>query len=275
MRDTLKNILNFMIVCFKDRISFPALFLIVLFAFTFSGCRKVEDTVGNDFVGDIVGFDANTIDTSTIIAYSSYGDSIVNSLTSGMYYFYVGSMNDPDLGVTAVAPVMQFSMPTSGNSFNLENATIDSIVLQIKYVSATSFYGNKNTTQRLSVYELTEKLNKDTSYASNRRFKHDSLNTIGTWQGNFTHMDDSVRYTYAGKALSYPPHMRIKLDNASFIQKFKAAKTQGAFTDNATFQSYFKGLIIKPETSPLTPGEGCLPFIHLRNGNDLAISLPR
>src|SRR6478752_5156719 len=152
-RDTLKNILNFMTVCFKGRIKFFTLFLLVLFAATMPSCRKVEDTVGNDFVGEIVGFDVNSSDTSTIIAYTSKGDSILNGYNKGMYYFYLGSMNDPDFGRTAVSPVVQFCLPTSGSSFNIENATIDSIVLQIKYVSASSYYGNQNTVQSLKVYE--------------------------------------------------------------------------------------------------------------------------
>lgn len=254
-----------MTVCFKGRISFPLLF-IAFFAVTFSACRKNEETVGNDFVGDIVGFDANTVDTSTIIAYTTYGDSIVNSLTRGMYYFYLGSMNDPDFGKTSVAPVVQFSMPTSGGTFDITNATIDSIVLQVKYVGADSYYGNKSTEQTFKVYELAEVLSTDSGYATNRKFLHNTT-VIGSWQGSFENMDDSVKFTFAGKQVSLPPHMRIKLDDPAFIQKFKNAKASGAFDDNKKFQSYFKGLIVKPETNPLTPGNGCLSYVHLRNGN--------
>jgi hypothetical protein len=236
----------------------------------FASCRKTEDTVGNDFVGDIVGFDVKSSDTTSIVAYTSHADSIINNNLSGMYYFHLGSMNDPEFGKTTAAPVMQFSLPISGSTFDISNATIDSVVLQIKYVSASSYYGNINTQQRVNVYELTENLTTDSSYASNRTFAFDANNPIGSWEGKFNQMGDSVKYTYAGASVSLPPHLRIKLDNSSFVQKFKDAKNLGALTDNNRFHSFFKGLIVLPETTPLASGDGALAYVQLRNGSDFS-----
>lgn len=264
----MKNILNFMIVCFKGRIKFFTLSFIVLFAAALPACHKTEETVGNDFVGDIVGFDVNSSDTTAIIAYTSKGDSVMNGYNRGMYYFYLGSMNDPDFGKTTVSPVMQYCLPTSGSSVDLENAAIDSIVLQVKYITASSFYGNQNTLQSLKVYELSEVLNVDSTYATNRPYSYNAAVPVGSWQGNFARMGDSVKYTFGGTQVTLPPHLRIRLDDPAFVQKFKDAKAQGALVDNKAFQKFFKGLIVKPETNPLTPGEGCLAYVHLRNGND-------
>jgi hypothetical protein len=263
-----------MIVCFKGRIKTFPLFLVVLFAFTIAACRKAEDTAGNDFVGDIVGFDENTIDTSTIVAYTSRADSIVNILStngssSGMLYYYVGTLNDPDFGKTTAAPIFQYSMLNS-NVIDLSTVRIDSIVLQIKYVSASSYYGNPNTIQQLNVYELGEALEVAKPYATNYKYNYNTNQPLGTWQGNFANMGDSVKLTYAGKNLTLPPHLRITLTDSAFIQKFRDAKANGALSSNTNFKQYFKGLIVKPVTNPVNPGDGCISYLQLRSGSDFS-----
>jgi hypothetical protein len=266
----LKNILNYMTVCFRGRINFFTLLFVFCVSLFQSSCRKEATTIGDDFVGDITGFDVKSSDTASIIAYTSLGDSIINSRSEGMYYFYLGALNDPEFGSTVASSIMQFSLPNTGGSVDISNASIDSIVLQIKYVGENSFYGSKNASHKLSVYELTENLSAEESYASNRKFAYNASNLIGTWNGRFNNMGDSVKYTFAGASVTLPPHLRIKLDNPVFIQKFKDAKGANALRNNTDFHTYFKGLIVVPETSPLLPGQGSIAYMQLRNGSDFS-----
>jgi hypothetical protein len=245
-----------MTVYFKGRINFFVLVVLSLTLFS-SSCRKVENTVGDSFVGDIVGFDVRSSDTTTLVAYTTNAEALNTKILT---YYYLGDMNDPDFGTTHASAVVQFSLP-GGAGISLAGKTIDSVVLQVKYVSAKAFYGNNNSTQHLRVYELGESISKDSSYKSDRNFIYDNQKPIGNWEGKFNNMGDSVKFSFAGTSVTLPPHLRIKLDDPAFMEKFR----QG-FTNNASLQNVFKGLVVSPETSPLIPGEGAVAFIDLKSG---------
>lgn len=260
--DTLKNTLNFMTVYFKDKTNvFILLLLIGLIA---PSCRKNENTVGDDFVGALVGFDVKTIDTASIVAFTSLDDSVPTRYVS---YYLLGDMNDPDLGSSKASIITQYMPPTLSSEWDNSNIQIDSIVLQLKYVGSTSKYGNLSSNQTIRVYELAEDLQQDSSYRSDRNYRYDASKPIGSWTGRFN-LEDSVKYSYAGAAVSLPAHLRIKLDDADYLSKFKNASTN-VFASLDAFQTYFKGLVIVPETSPLTPGNGGITLIDLKNDSYL------
>jgi len=257
----LKITLNFMTVCFKDKTSL--LLLLLLIGFITPSCRKNENTVGDDFVGALVGFNVKSVDTTQIVAYTSLDDSVPTRFLS---YYLLGDMNDPDFGSSEASIITQYIPPTLSSGWNNGNIQIDSIVLQLKYVGKNFKYGNIATNQTITVYELAESL-KDSSYRSDRNYQYDASKPIGSWTGKFK-LEDSIRYTYAGVAVSLPPHLRIKLDDAAYINKFKTAPSS-VFASIDAFQAYFKGLVIIPETSPLVPGDGGIVHIDLKNDNFL------
>lgn len=266
MKDTLKHTLNFMTVCSKDKIKIPFVVLCAGILFLAS-CRKNEDTVGSDFISNLVGFDQVYSDTASIVAYTSLYDS---TPTRYLSYYMLGDMNDPELGTSAATIVTQFDLPGQEYDWGAPSITIDSIVLQINYTSATSYYGNRSSNQTLKVYELTEDLvnstGTDGQYFSNREYAQ-STTPIGTWNGSFnaSQMGDSVTYTYNGVYNSLAPHLRIRLDDPTFVAKFRDANLNGHFLSSANFQSYLKGLVIVPETSPLAPGQGAIAYMNMNN----------
>ncbi len=250
-----------MIVCFKDKTKL--LLLLLLIGSITPSCHKNENTVGDDFVGALVGFDVKSIDTTQIIAYTSIDDSVLTRYTS---YYLMGSMNDPDFGTAHSSIITQYMPPTLSSGWDNSSIHIDSIVLQLRYVGPTFKYGNLNSTQTIRVYELAEDINADSSYRSDRNYQYDATKPIGTWQGVFN-LEDSIRYTYAGQAVSLAPHLRIKLDAPEYINKFTSANS-AVFASTGAFQAYFKGLVIAPDWSP-TPGQGGIAHIDLKTDSYL------
>jgi hypothetical protein len=260
----LKHTLNFMTVCSKDKIKLPSFVLFLGILLMLASCRKNEDTVGSDFIDDLVGFDEVQSDSATIVSYTSVYDSIP---TKTLSYYILGNMNDPELGTSTAAIITQLDLPAQQYAWATPTITIDSIVLQIDFASTTGYYGNRNSAQTFKVYEITEALpnTSDDIYFSNRSYVK-SVAPIGTWTGSFSEsqMTDSITYTYNGVYNSLAPQIRIKLDDPTFVEKFKNAN-QGHFVSTADFQSYIKGLMVLPETSPLNPGEGSVAYMNMNN----------
>lgn len=245
-----------MTVCSKDRISIP-FFVLFLGLFLLVSCRKNEDTVGSDFIGALVGFNVQSSDTASVVAYTSVHDSLI---TNRLSYFMLGSMNDPEIGTTKAAIASQVELPY--DAFPVFNTlTIDSIVLQLKYASSASFFGNKSTLQTIKVYEINEDL-PSTGLYSNKTYAVNSV-PLGTWTSDYTHLGDSVPLIINGQPVTLAPHIRIKLDDPSFVAKIKNA-SPADFLTSTTFKTFMKGLYIAPETSP-SSGQGALAYMNMNS----------
>jgi hypothetical protein len=244
-----------MTVCSKDRISTPFLIILIGF-FLLVSCRKNEDTVGSDFIGARVGFDVQSSDTSSAIAYTSLHDSFP---TNKLSYYMLGTMNDPNFGTITAAIATQIGIPSIGFE-GFKKFTIDSIVLQLKYAGSSSLYGNSSTTQIFKVYELSEGL-PETGLYSNKSYQKNSV-AIGTCYTNLTHLGDSVPLTLNGQTVNLAPHIRIKLDDAGFVSKFQNTDSS-VYIDNKVFLSFLKGLYIVPEIGPLSVGQGGIAYMNL------------
>ncbi len=171
----------------------------------------------------------------------------------------LGSMNDPEIGTTKSAIATQVDLPY--DAFPVFNtSTIDSIVLQIAYASSSSVYGNAATTQTVKVYEITEDLPTDGLY-NNKTYAVNST-PLGTWTSDYTHLGDSIQITLNGQSATLAPHVRIKLDEPTFVNKLKNAGT-AEFLTSAAFKSFLKGLYIVPETGPLAAGQGAIAYMNM------------
>lgn len=255
----MKNILNFMTACFKGRInSIQTLLVSVSFFIVFNSCRKNESTVGADFVGNIVGFNVIVSDTASLVAYTAIQDSFP---TKSLNYYMLGAMNDPEFGSSFANIGVQVSTPIEGYSYPA-GANIDSVILQIAYATPTSYYGNTNTVHNIKVYELDEQLiNRfDSLYFSNRNYKVKN-EVLGSWSGKFdtVEMGRPKIEVYNGITTNLVPHLRVKIDNPTFIAKLLAAPVGS----NSTFQTSFYGFMVKDEISPLTPSEGGMAYFEL------------
>ncbi len=261
----LMRILNCMITCSATRInylSYSLLFLLVSSVLT--GCRKNEDTVGADFLGKRNPIDlASDIDTTSIITYNARHDSIA-TYRSGttLTYYMLGEMNDPELGSTRASIITHYTLPVNGFKFGADY-DIDSVILQVALIPTTTYsYGNDESIQKISVFELGEDLRTDSFYFSNRNYQYSASMPLGSWQGTAKSLKDSVRLP----TVTLPPHIRIKLNAAEFLVKLKNGEASGAFTNNTTFKNLFKGLIINPTNASLAPGEGSLIYADMKSG---------
>ncbi len=256
-----------MTACLRDRIKFITS-LFVFSAFLFTGCKQSDpNTIGADFIGARNGFNVHLTDTTSLILFSAKHDSIP---TKSLSYYMLGDMNDPVFGRSKANIFCQFSIPISQFSFG--GAIIDSVVLRLKPVFTTSYYGNISTPQQISIYELKEHLinSTDSGYFSNREYQISENGSrykptpIGYFSGvfNFT---DSFYEVINGISYVTQPHIRIKLSNA-FTNKLQQAEAAGAFLTNDAFQNYINGLAILAETpdGQMMPGQGAIANFNLR-----------
>ncbi len=256
-----------MTVYSKDRTK-PLFLLFLVFFSLFTDCRKDNsNTIGADFIGTRNGYNIVSTDTSSIILYSSQCDSIP---TKSLTYFMLGNMNDPIFGKSTSNIYTQFSLPSG---FGFGGAVIDSVVLQLGFVSNSSYYGNITTQQDISVYELKEQLSpiSDSGYFSNRPYQIKESGgrvlsaPIGYYSAPFD-LTDSLYETVGGLTNIQIPHIRIKLSSA-FVTKIQRAESSGAFTSNTAFQNYINGLAILAQTpdSKLMPGQGAIVYLNPRS----------
>lgn len=251
-----------MTTCSKIKINPRFLILFFLFS-SFFACKKNEDTVGADFLAKRNPLDlVDAIDTTTIIAFSSKHDSIATWRNgTALTYYFAGEMNDPEIGVTKTTVVSQFSIPI--NQFSLGGHTIDSAVYQLAIIpSADYFYGNKNTVQKFTLYELTESLRVDSTYFSNRKFAYNTASPLGSWEGTSVQLADSVKLNNG----TFPAHIRIKISDAAFLNKLQTAEANGQFNNNTSFQAAFKGLVLVPENASMPAGQGALIYTSPASG---------
>ncbi|MCU0421483.1 MAG: DUF4270 domain-containing protein [Bacteroidia bacterium] len=242
----------------KDKIK--PVYLPVLFAFILSSCKKDPGNVGSDVIGNRAGYNIQVTDTFNVVAYSVPSDSVD---TRGLTYYMLGSMHDPVLGVTTANIITQFALPVAGFSFN--GNTIDSVVLQLRYAGKDGIYGN-NTNQSIQVYELQEGLSESLSEPifSNKNYQIGS-NVLGSYNGVFA-TADSVVYSLNGKTISNAPQIRIRINDADFINRLQTASAT-TFASNANFKAAFKGFFISAEQPGISSGNGAITFINMRRDN--------
>lgn len=250
-----------MMICWKDRIKNLAYVLAASVILTNTSCKKENNEVGSDVLGNRSGFNVQVTDTFDVITYNCIADSVDTRFLS---YYMLGQMNDPILGTTTANLVTQFLYPVSGFSFN--NFTIDSVVLQLRYAGTTAFYGN-NTQQTIKVYEITEDLpvSLNEYFYSNRTYQT-STTELGSYSGKLN-LTDSVIVNIGSARVGYAPQMRIKITDANFINKLKSAPTD-SFANAASFKSLFKGLMISAEQTGMAEGDGAICYLNLRTDNN-------
>ena len=218
---------------------FAAAFCLPLFFFL-SSCTEpdligVEVQPGNDQLNVTV------TDTVTLLCESKLEDSIRTDRSAASL---MGSISDPLFGRTNAGFALQFSLPTNNVTF-ASPKKLDSIVLTLAY---SGYYGQYKNPMKVSVYEITERLYKDSIYYSNKNIRH-SFNNIYAPMGFEVASawitpkpNDSVKVKGVNKA----PHLRLRLSDA-LGQRFLNASGSSSLLDNTSFQNYFYGLYIKAE----------------------------
>lgn len=237
-------------------LSFSACFL---FALTVSvSCKKNPAKFGTDTLSPENLLSSGGIDTFQLSTYSVEEDSLPSD---NQRFALVGSMHDPKMGIVNAAFCTQFEFNGHITHPNTAIPIMDSVVLTLKYGGV---YGkiSQNTYQ---VFELTEALSIDSTYYKNK----------DTWCSFTDLVDPSTAVQTANvedstlnqSGIKIPPLLKLKLDNSWGYDKVYEAIHGTAFTSDAAFKAYFKGLKVKvQETSP-TPGQGAILYFELGNAN--------
>lgn len=246
-----------MTACYKAKTNLLYLLPLIVIIFAAS-CRKSEDTAGANIVGPRNPFDMVYSDTTGLVCYTTIADSIA---TKNLSAYLLGNINDPVLGESQANIFTNVSLPVNQFSFGQGFTGIDSIVMQITYASPTAFSGKLASLQSIKLYEMDEQLlsASDSPYFSTRPYKYLS-SSIGEYSGSFSNIADSVKININNQTISYAPHLRIKITDNNFIQRFANGESSGLFLDNTNFQKTLKGFAMIASASPAS-GDGCIAYM--------------
>ncbi len=236
----------------------------LLILVTLNSCKKENQALGLDLLpeGDMMEATYNT--GSTIKAWSIV-DTAAKSSTKSVV---LGSAFDPIFGKTEASFYAQLRpdnlIADSVFASTFQNSTIDSLVLSFVYNSSlANIYGNgskSEAAQLVKIYRLTEAMNGDSSYNSNRDFAYDNSTPIGEgWI--YPAFTDSVNINWLHQA----PQVRIKL-SANLANELKnAASYQGGMKikDADTFLEFFKGIYVTAENPSGASNSGCFYYFDL------------
>lgn len=254
--------------------------LLALFVLSIISCEKEIESIGVNLIDNNV-FNKDVFVTEV----TSENVNIDRVPTNGNSQYLLGVYSDNEFGTLKASIATQLILPTTGETYANgygTNTTIDSVLINIPYqttveddysdgkpkFSIDSVFGNKETSFKLSVYELKTFLNtldpndpsKTAVYYSDKVFQKGD---IPLYSGDFkVNPNDTVayikRYDFDGttvvktdtiKETDSKPTIKIPLNKALIKQIFvdNAANTEFSSIDN--FTHYFRGLYIEAETS--------------------------
>ena len=224
--------------------SFITCQVILVFLLLLSSCQKNPLEIGLNLIPSSDTLQVTTTDTTSIVAYTVPIDSVRTDETSSIF---LGSKSDPVFGKTTVGFCTQFDVAQEAFSFGT-TPVWDSLVLCLAYSGGYS--GDTTAPMTVKVYEMTEALEVDSSYYSNRSFQHDA-----TELANVTFHPHPLKKVIMGSD-TLSPHLRINLSNLTPVLADKIIQASADNLLNSTnFKDYMKGLCVV--TEPITQG-GCL-----------------
>lgn len=227
--------------------------MIVLAGIFLSACEE-PDIIGLEV--QPTGDQLNVLhtDTLSLITYTTKEDSIRSDETS---YGLLGSYLDPVFGLHSASFYTQLRLSSNNANFGV-SPVADSVVLTLVYKAV---YGDTLTPQTVNVYELDDKIYRDSSYFSNTSFSASTLLGSKTF---IPTPKDSVLVDGVKKA----PHLRIKL-NPLVAQKFINESGSTNLSDNTNFLEFFKGLYVT--TTPVGSNGAIISFDLLNSLSQMTL----
>jgi hypothetical protein len=218
----------------------------VVLSLVLNSCKKDPYSLGLDLLPPSDTLSVKTIDTATVIAYSVIQDSVRSDETTNSM---AGSLMDPVFGITTASFCTQVRLSADAPDFGT-NPVMDSLILMLKY---NGIYGDSTSTQNFRVYELSEDINIDSAYYSNREPAH-----YGVPIADYTFTPDLKDSVKVGTS-KLAAHLRINLGKVSryFGNKLLYAPA-GMVANNTSFIQFMKGLYI--EASARSGNGGILIF---------------
>jgi hypothetical protein len=223
------------------------LFILILSigAFSILSCSKKPEAIGLNLVEDgklFVGYDT----AFAVAAYSGTEDSV---RTDGTSKSLLGSHYTYDFGITNASFASQLRLTSIQDTFGM-NPVADSVILKFVYAG---YYGNIETEQSISVYELSESMSiNDTMYANSElEYYPEPLGELTFYPTP----DDSliIDSTY------YPAELRIPIDNSFAELLFENIDS---LSEMSSFLNLFKGIYVRAD-DVFSPGTGAILSLNI------------
>lgn len=198
-------------------------------------CQKNMNDVGLDIQPPGDKLNVFSTDTTLVVAYSQFNDSVRSDETS---VSLLGSILDPVFGRSTASLYTQFRLSRTGHNFGT-NPAADSLILSLEYAD---YYGDTSAVMTLKVYEMVESIYIDSSYYSNQTV---AISQTLLAQKTFT--PDFKSKVIVGED-TLDPHLRINLGELTpeLLDKLINAPSDSMST-NESFLNYFKGLYLTVE----------------------------
>lgn len=222
----------------------------------FPSCKKKDNKIGQHGFNEEDLLNSSVTDTFYIETYNVRQDSVN---TKGAQYKLIGGYNDPKVGKVDASFYTQLGLENTGYTNFGTAPVIDSLVLALQLDGA---YGAPEDCT-FEVFELTDKLDKDSSYYEFSSISHGNENLIKS--GYETLKPNPYSKVKVGND-SLNPHIRLMLKN-SLAQRLMDGVTQGHYASQDAFRSFFKGFYVKLTNYNPATGKGCVYYVNLNGIN--------
>lgn len=238
-----------------------AIMLSVLFLLALISCKK-DGELYPEFNNENLSI--HFTDTLNVVTTLLKDDSI-STLSAGANL--LGIYNDSVFGPTSASFYTEITLNGSNVNFGT-NPIIDSIVLSLKYVSATSLYGSIITPQTVEVYRLNEKFTKSDYFSVDSLSYSSYPNPIGSLSF-LPNLTNSVQIIQSGDTSLLDAHVRINLAKKFGQTILDAGAGSNSILDNAELSNLVNGLYITPSTTvnntTLAQSEGSILYFDMNS----------
>ncbi|MGQ1947332.1 DUF4270 family protein [Geofilum sp. OHC36d9] len=244
----------------KQRLA-TALGSIVLSSLIIVGCTNDPSNIGGQILPTSDLITANA-DSQKMVVKNILPESILSDGTMQGAVGFIGHFNDPRLGSTKSDFVTEVNIGDAIDSLDADglNYFPDSVVLNLYYTNY-SWFGDKDASLNLKVYELTERLSSDQPYYSNEPMDG-RYNPVALGEKRITPYDnrtDSLWSAYKADTIQ----IRLTDELASRLFDVRNIST-GDKSERDAFKDILNGLYVTLDNS-LDVTNGVLLRIDLLN----------
>lgn len=236
-----------------------ALLLSVLFLMVLMSCKK-DGELFPEFNNE--NLTIHFTDTMDIVTTLLLDDSIRTDIAGANL---LGIYNDSIFGPASSSFYTEITLAGSNVNFG-DNAVIDSVVLTMKYVGASSLYGSIIAPMTIDVHRLTQQLTNSEYYSK------DVLTYNSTPLGSISflpNLTDTVQVIQNGDTTWQAAHIRIPLSNTFGQEILDAGKDANFIVDNSALKNLVNGLYITPSTNvtntTLAVNEGAILYLDMNS----------
>ena len=227
-------------------------------------CKKETSNIGVNLRPDGGDINAVQVDIKDIITRTVMEDSLrTDSLDANI----IGVLNDPIFGETSASVICQPLLPAF--QYDFTGATLDSIVLSLKYKQTQSVtgvdqllvYGDLDDEVAIDIYKIDDDLDPESRYYSNATITLGSK--IGTYTGKFLFYD-SIEQIIGTDTFMSAPALRVRLDDAFGNELISQSST--TFDSQEDFLDYLKGIALVPRLDQ-SSSDGAMVALDVNNSS--------